>query len=118
MSAIGQLGANRINADTAGLTSSELDVPTAQGTTFSEVLSGIGSEYGGLSGLFNDGIPAAVNTSVAKATDSVRGPLGGLIPKRGSVVAAGPTVTPDSAKPAIVSTARSLRNTIRDKFGV
>ncbi len=92
--------ADRIQADTAGHTHTGPDPVTAQGPQWSEIQSGIGTEYGGLSNLFSgEGIAHIVDTAVTVPTDSIRGRLGGLVPRLGSVVGAGPTVTPDSAKP-------------------
>lgn len=93
MSAITQLGANKINADVAGNTTSEPAEPTAAGPQWSEMLSGIGSEYGGLSHLFGETI-TPVETAVAIPTDSVRGRLGGLVPSGFGVLSPGPTAIP------------------------
>lgn len=96
MSAIINAGAQKINADTAGLTSSEPEAPTAQGPQFSEIMTGIGSEYGGLSHLFGDGMPkgsGTTDTSVTIPSDSVRGRLGGLVPALGSILQSGPAGT-------------------------
>lgn len=115
MAAIGYLGATQQNADTAGLTSPEPQViigthgvpmrvealgraapdeaqmaahtaTTAAHGLFSpldELVSG-GIHPEGL------GIVNSIGTDLVRATDSVRGPLGGLIPKPGSTVAPGP----------------------------
>jgi hypothetical protein len=78
MSAITQLGANKVNADVAGHTSSEPKTPTVAGPQWSEIETGIGTEYGGLSHLFGTGL-APVVTDVTKATDATTGRLGGLV---------------------------------------
>ena len=81
--------ANSMAADIAGNTSSQVAVPTAAPAQISEILSGIGSEYGGLSHLFGTGINP-VSTNLAQATDSTVGRMGGLVPAIRSVVAPGP----------------------------
>lgn len=126
MSAIVQQGAAKINADRAGLTQVDPPESTASAPTFPEILTGIGSEYGGLSHLFGDGLGAVrpVETAVTVPTDSIRGRLGGLVPSRGSVVAPGPTVAPDSAKPtstiapAAVATAKGTVSKVRKVLGI
>ena len=89
--------AAKITADVAGNTSHAPVIPTAMPVTFSEILNGIGTEYGGLHNLFG-GSTVPVDTNVTIATDSTVGRLGGLVPAIHSVVAAGPALTPDSSK--------------------
>jgi hypothetical protein len=93
------IGQKQMASTVAGNTSTETPEPTTAGPQFSEILTGIGSEYGGLSHLFGEGVAAVkpVETSVTVPTDSTVGRLGGLVPKIKSVVAPGPTVQPDSA---------------------
>jgi|ERR1700685_1304425 len=126
MPAILKVASDKINADTAGLTSAEPKVPTAQGTSPTEFVSQfVGSEYGGLSHLFSTDLPTPVVTAVERPTDSLRGRLGGLVPAKGSVVAAGPTVQPDSAKTTVasagqqaVATTGSAAHKLRKAFGL
>jgi hypothetical protein len=126
MPAILKVAADKINADTAGLTSAEPKVPTAQSTSPTEFVSQfVGSEYGGLSHLFSTDLPQAVDTSIERPTDSLRGRLGGLVPAKGSVVAPGPTSTPDSAvlteapagQTAVATTGSGLHK-LRKAFGL
>jgi hypothetical protein len=126
MPAILKVASDKINADTAGLTSAEPKIPTAQGTSPTEFVSQfVGSEYGGLSHLFSTDLPQVVDTSLDRPTDSLRGKLGGLVPARGSVVAPGPTVQPDSAKTTVasagqhaVATTGSGLHKLRKAFGL
>jgi hypothetical protein len=74
-------GANFTNASVAGLTSAEAKIPTAQGVTSTEVVShAVSSAVGELDYLFNDGLPTPVSTPIEKATGSITGRLGGLVP--------------------------------------
>ena len=92
MSAIVGVGAQKINADVAGLTSSEPITPSVQGPQWSEIQSGIGTEYGGLSNLFGSG--AIVDTAIVKPTTAVVGRLGGLVPDFAGGLAPGPNALP------------------------
>ena len=89
--------AAKMYADVAGNTSHAPVIPTTHPVTVSEIINGIGTEYGGLHHLFG-GSTVPVVTDVTTATDSTVGRLGGLVPAIRSVVAAGPSLTPDSAK--------------------
>jgi hypothetical protein len=67
--------------------------------TLSEVVGDLPTEYGGLSHIFSDSMPAVVETAVSTPTDSLPGKLGGLVPRLSSAaLSSGP------AQPAPVGT--------------
>lgn len=95
MPAVHLLGANKINADTAGQTKSRLDAAPAVAVhqTATEMVHGaesLSTLLGGGTHPETDFADVFHNTDVEQATDSVKSALGGLVPKRGSTVAAGP----------------------------
>jgi len=83
----------RINANVAGQTRAAADVaplPSAFAPTLTEIVSPGAIENMMSGGVHPEAIPAFAATQLQKATNSVTGPLGGLIPARGSTVAPGP----------------------------
>lgn len=95
MPAVHILGADRINADTAGHTTSWNDgtdqgseVPPATTTEMIGGAEGFGAIWSG--GFHPEAIPGVILTPLDRATDSVRTSLGGLKPIYGSVVQPGP----------------------------
>ena len=117
------LAANRLNADTAGQTNAEPQPHTTAGPTLAEVTHQV--EGFDLGGLFAGGIhPEApilhsVSTALARATDSVRGPLGGLTPRGNGTVAPGPAAAVASAQAAVahaVESARPQVNRLADRI--
>lgn len=93
------LGAQKVNADTAGHTQTEPAQPTAQGPQWSEIVAGIGTEYGGLSNLFGSG--GIVDTALVQPTDAVVGRLGGLVPRFGGGLAPGPNPIPQPVNDSV-----------------
>jgi hypothetical protein len=77
------VASNRIQSDTAGLTSPERnDSPNPESMAESPIQ--LTTDLGGLEHLFRDSqfstVTHAVSTTLTRATDSLRGPHGGLIP--------------------------------------
>jgi hypothetical protein len=95
------LAANHKNASVAGLTYNErVDgaTPPPPPMQLEEALHGdnLGHLFSG--GLHPESMPGIVLTPLEKATDSVRGRLGGLVPARGSVLQPGPAGGAATAK--------------------
>jgi hypothetical protein len=85
----------RINANVAGQTRAPADLyplPSAIGLTATEIgdnlTTGLGSIVSG--GVHPEAVPAVVPTALDQPTNSILGPLGGLKPAPGSVLAPGP----------------------------
>ena len=95
------LAANKINANVAGQTKTGADTGQAPvATTAHEVVSNV---TGGLDSLVAGGLhpetdASVVDRSLQTATDSVRGPLGGLRPKGTSVTSPGPSGSTNAAQ--------------------
>lgn len=85
---------NRINANTAGQTRTAADVSIAPvSVTASEVADNL---FGSMDSILSGGahpeaVPGTAPRPLERATDSVRGRLGGLVPRGTSVTAPGPT---------------------------
>ena len=89
------LAATKINADTAGATTTpaERNVTTTQAAPLADLFHGeinLGGLFAG--GAHPESLPVVADTSHAHATDSVQGRLGGLIPRPAGVVSPGPSV--------------------------
>lgn len=80
------LVAQRINADVAGLTHGAPPATTVSAEPIASVISDpMASILSGGHVLISD-----LAVPLGRATDAIRGPLGGLVPRRGSVTAPGP----------------------------
>lgn len=96
MPAVHILAADRINADTAGRTSTwlqQLEHRQEQNTppaTMPELVGGEGFGHIFSGGFHPEAIPGVVTTALESATDSRPGPNGGLQPVYGSVLQPGP----------------------------
>lgn len=100
MSVAPQFGLNKIRTDTAGVTGPVNDAtsaPTGLAPTLAQRVSHPLSFLAG--GPHPDGaITAAYHTAIAKATDSIRGPHGGLVPGSRGTQAPGPAGTSTTAQ--------------------
>ncbi len=111
MSTIVTQAAQKINADTAGMTHIGAEQPTAQAISPAELLGpeSFGSIFTG--GFHPDGLIQIVDNSLVKPTMSLPGKLGGLVPLHASGSAPGPAgesatiaqVLHDAVTPAKVS---------------
>lgn len=120
MPAVHILAANKINADTAGKTHAPVPREETPGAvvpaTFAEIFHGemnFGSMLSG--GTHPEHVPAVVNTATETATDSVKGRLGGLIPKARGVVAPGPAGGGNTAKAILGGYPAKLAEAIRKR---
>lgn len=111
MGAVNILGADRVNADTAGKTGTNPvnDVPVTP--TFTEIWDDGGISHILSGGIHPESLPNAFleNKNLEKATDSVKGDLGGLRARVGSVVQPGPS--------GGTNTAKSLMQNMRERLG-
>lgn len=108
MSAL-NLAANRLNADTAGNTGG--DNPDnaggpAEPTAAADVRPMLEQIFSG--GFHPEAVPALVDHGLERATDSIRGKLGGLRPGPGSVLQPGPAGSTAAAKAMAAGTFRRL----------
>lgn len=94
--------ARQMNTNTAGQTKPAIE-PTS--TLYAPVANVTSDLEGMLTGGHSFLNPSQIITPLEKATDSVRGPLGGLRPRAGSVLIAGPG-GPAHAAAQIQTTAR------------
>lgn len=112
MPAVHILGANQINADTAGKTYNWSDVAQqgseAPNATPLEIIGGEGFGHVFSGGIHPESIPGVILTPLDQATDSVRGALGGLKPIYGSVVQPGPAGGAARARDLARTTWRSI----------
>lgn len=102
---------NRMNASVAGQTRDAEAIqptPAQVGLTATEtgdnLFGGLGDLVAG--GVHPEAVPAIVARPLDVATDSVRGTLGGLRPKFGSVIAPGPAGSASAAKAVQAGTAK------------
>lgn len=112
MPAVHILGANQVNADTAGKTASWSDIAeqgaTVPSATPLEVIGGEGFGHVYSGGIHPEAVPGVVLTGLDKATDSVRGALGGLKPVYGSVLQSGPAGGAARAREVAKTTWRNI----------
>lgn len=81
MGGLNYMSSELVNADTAGHTGGSSE-PTAAPTSPTEAMHGLfATEVGRLGFLFGHTQLQAVSTDLEQATTSVRGPLGGLVPR-------------------------------------
>lgn len=89
--------ADQVQANTAGQTQAAPAPATAAPVQFSEILNGIGTEYGGLANLFHGEAPAQAVTTALDTTTATVGRFGGLVPEQvSSLFAPGAPVRNDS----------------------
>lgn len=106
MSAISLVGANKTNTDTAGQTRSAADLETPgepAGLLISDIIEKPLDFVSG--GLHPESILHGAetdSTELVKATDSIKGKLGGLIPKASSTLAPGPSGGANAARSTLV----------------
>jgi hypothetical protein len=110
---------NQINANTAGQTRAAEDispVSTQAGITATETGDNLFGSLGSIlsGGVHPEAVPGVVDTSVQRATDSVRGKLGGLVPKSTSVTAPGPVGSANAAKATLAGASQGVTKTVSD----
>jgi hypothetical protein len=103
------LASDYTNASTAGMTSTVNErvdgaTPWPPPVQVDEILHGDNLPHLFSGGSHPESIPGVVLTPLEKATDSIRGRLGGLVPARGSVLQPGPA--------GGAATARSIRDRV------
>jgi hypothetical protein len=119
------LAANQINADTAGLTSVEPQVPTvAPASATEQRFSHLASNVGNLGYLFGHDFTHEVSTNLATVAEGMTSALGGIIrPNHVAAVAAPMAVDghPDNGTvhsvsvPTIVDTTRMVASDLRQR---
>lgn len=105
------LASNKINADTAGNTGG--DNPDNSGGPAAPTYAGEATDM--FENVFKGGVhpeevPALIDRGLERATDSVRGKLGGLKPALGAVTQPGPAGGTAAARAMFEGTFRKLRD--------
>jgi hypothetical protein len=120
--------ANQINAEVSGMTTNQVQLPTAHSISPSEFFAEhVSTNVGGLGYLFGHNITQAVSVPLEKATDSIQTNLGGFIRSARSFVQDHPLITDGNpfagtpatpVTPTVTDTLRQQLNKLRNFVGM